>query len=50
MICYKDRIFCPFIKCKNKKCNRRLTKKIIKDAEKTNLLISQYAIKPECFE
>lgn len=52
MICYKDKTFCPFKECKNfgKNCDRSLTEKIKKQADKFGLPICQFTEKPSCFE
>lgn len=51
MLCYKDRTYCPFsILCRDGyTCDRALTDKIKKDAEKFGLPISQFNDFPECF-
>jgi len=57
MLCYKDRIFCPFFgDCKNgETCPRALTDKVIASAKEWHGLrkgeppIDQYASAPECF-
>ena len=51
MLFYKDRTYCPFgILCRDGyTCDRALTDKIKKDAEKFGLPISQFNDFPECF-
>ena len=56
MMCYKDRIFCPFYnECVNgSKCDRALTLEVHEKAIKwwgnEHAPISVYTDKPECFE
>ena len=49
---YKDMTFCGHYKeCKfGEDCAKKLDKKVIKDAEKEELDISQFFGKPECFK
>ena len=49
MICYKDKTFCPFIDCKQRDCDRRLTLAAELSAKKLNLPLSLLAEKPECY-
>jgi len=52
MICYKDKTFCPYwATCMNGfNCDRALTDKIKEDAIKQEMLISQFAEQPECYQ
>jgi hypothetical protein len=50
MMCYRDKTFCPFVKCSDKSCHRVLTKKIIKDAKEFGLPICRYVDKPDCYK
>ena len=53
MIGYKDRTWCQYYACANKKCNRILTEQVLKDAQKwwgePNPPICIFAEKPDCF-
>ncbi len=55
MICYKDRIWCPYyLLCKNgHTCDRALTPQVQKEAEKwwggENAPIDMYGSFPDCF-
>ena len=51
MICYKDRTFCSYEKCKKfSECPRALTKEIKVSAKGFGLPICQFAERPDCFE
>jgi len=50
MLCYKDRTYCAFKKCKLfDVCDVALTNTIQEEATAFGLPISQYAEKPDCF-
>lgn len=52
MLCYRDRIYCPFhLRCKaGDFCARSLTDSVVKDAADFGLPISQFAEEPNCFD
>lgn len=52
MLCYKDMTFCDYHKdCQfGKDCFRKLTEKIIHDANAYHLPIARYNDKPDCFK
>jgi len=50
MICYRDMTFCSFLSCTDKKCTRRLTKKVKDDSIKFGLPVCQFMDKPDCFK
>lgn len=51
MLCYKDRMYCPFYKdcSKGRICDRACKPAIVKSAQAMNILISLYSNTPECF-
>jgi len=52
MMCYKDMTFCSYYKeCQNgENCFRALTDEVKEGARYTDLYISQFSEKPECFK
>ena len=51
MFGYKDMCFCNYSECINfKECFRALNQKILKEAEKAEMPICQFAEQPDCFE
>ena len=50
MLCYRDMTFCPFLECAKKDCQRRLTDKVKRNAERGDWPIAQLSEKPDCFE
>ena len=52
MMCYKDRVYCPFWKeCKfGNGCHRALTTEVEELATQCGLLISRFGSKPNCFK
>jgi len=51
MICYRDMTFCDYRDCKHwEECHRKLTEKIMKDADHIHIPIAKFAEKPHCFE
>lgn len=52
MMCYGDKTFCSFYEsCHGaNECGRALTKEVLATAERSELLIAQFAEKPECYD
>ncbi len=51
MICYKDMTFCKFYNTcsKGSTCKRALTTDVMERAEYLEMLIAQFANKPDCY-
>ena len=54
MMCFGDKTWCPFLKCHDIDCERRLTDKVRQRARvwwgKDGAPICQFADKPSCYE
>lgn len=51
MMCYRDMTFCRYYNTcvEGDNCERAMTQEVIDDADRHNMLISEFAEKPECY-